>query len=293
MNALEELYTQYKGLLFTLAYQMTGTASDAEDVVQDVFLKIYSMESTAYVEEPKAYLSKMVINRCRDLHKSARKRREAYFGEWLPEPVPTSADEPLDYVVRDELLSYATLVLLEKLTPAERAVFVLREALGFDYTSVAEIIGRSEINCRKLFSRAKGKMNIDELSSTNNKTTLREAWIRQFVTALEHDNMEQVVAMLAEDVVLVSDGGGKVNSAARPILFRNSVSKFLMGIARKLLNNETDIEVAIREINGQLQLVISANSQVDTIVLIHTKEDYIHQIYLIRNPDKLSLFQPS
>lgn len=120
-------------LLFTLAYQLTGSASDAEDVVQDVFLKINDVDLARLVE-PKAYLCKMVTNRCRDLFKSARKRRELYFGQWLPEPILIPNDESFDAVVRDELLSYAMLVLLERLSHAERAVFVLREALGFEYS---------------------------------------------------------------------------------------------------------------------------------------------------------------
>jgi RNA polymerase sigma factor (sigma-70 family) len=110
---MEELYTQYKALLFTLAYQLTGSSSDAEDVVQDVFLKVQDVNPKGLAEEPKAYLCKMVTNRCRDLHKSARKQREQYFGEWLPEPIPTSNDETLESIVRDELLSYAMLVWID------------------------------------------------------------------------------------------------------------------------------------------------------------------------------------
>src|SRR5690625_3127718 len=152
---MHKLYRQYKGLLFTLAYQLTGSASDAEDAVQDVFLKLHDVKQERLVE-PKAYLCKMVTNRCLDLLKSARKKREQYFGQWLPEPIPTSLDEGFESVARGELLSYAMLVLLERLSPAERAVFVLREALSFEYAVISELVDKSEANCRKLNSRARG-----------------------------------------------------------------------------------------------------------------------------------------
>jgi RNA polymerase sigma factor (sigma-70 family) len=135
---MEELYVQYKTLLFTLAYQLTGSAADAEDVVQDVFVKSFDVHPER-LEKPKAYLCKMVTNRCLNLQKSARKRREVYVGPWLPEPIRTPEADTLETtVVRRDLLSYAMLVLLERLTPTERAVFVLRGALGFDYPEIAE-----------------------------------------------------------------------------------------------------------------------------------------------------------
>ncbi|MFS0724328.1 RNA polymerase sigma factor SigJ [Paenibacillus sp. 1P07SE] len=287
---MEILYRKYKRLLLTLAYQMTGTWSDAEDAVQDVFLKVCDVNPAGLAEEPKAYLCKMVVNRCRDVYKSARRRRETYVGEWLPEPVPTSADEPLDYVLRDELLSYATLVLLEKLSPVERAVFVLREALGIDYTGIAEIIGKSEVNCRKLYSRAKGKMALGEGESIQAETE-QETWIRTFIAALEQDNIERVIGMLAEDVVLVSDGGGKVLAAIRPIAYPDAVSKFLVGLFRKSHLQEDGVQLEIREINGQAGVVVRSGEQVDSIVLMHAEGPSLRNLYIIRNPDKLGLFQ--
>jgi RNA polymerase sigma factor (sigma-70 family) len=286
---MEQLYTQYKGLMLKLAYQMTGTWSDAEDAVQDVFLKAYNTNPAGLAEEPKAYLCKMVVNCCRDLYKSARKRREQYFGEWLPEPIPTAKDEPLDFIMRDELLSYATLVLLEQLSAAERAVFVLREALGFDYAGIAEIIGKSEANCRKLFSRAKGKMSIGEGGAIH-AASGREAWVRQFVVALEQDNMERVVSMLADDVVLISDGGGKAFAAVRPIAYRDAVAKFMLGTFRKSLRDEGVFQLEISEINGQTGVIIYAEGKVDTIALTHTEANLVRNIYIIRNPDKLRWF---
>ncbi|MDN8587147.1 RNA polymerase sigma factor SigJ [Paenibacillus sp. 11B] len=286
---MEELYRQYKKLLLTLAYQMTGTWSDAEDAVQDVFMKVCDVNPAGLTEEPKAYLCKMVVNRCRDLYKSARRRREHYVGEWLPEPILTSEDDPLNFIVRDELLSYAVLVLLEKLSPAERAVFVLREALGIEYAGIAEIIGKSEVNCRKIFSRAREKMGISGMER-DVADTHRETWIRRFVSALEQNNTEQVISMLADDVVLISDGGGKVLAAVRPITYRVAVTKFLFGIFHKSFQHEGGIHLEMSEINGQIGVVIRLGEQVDTVALIHNEGHSIRNIYLIRNPDKLGFF---
>lgn len=288
---IEELYSQYKKLMLTLAYQMTGTWSDAEDAVQDVFLKVYNLNPAGLAEEPKAYLCKMVVNRCRDLYKSARRRREFYVGEWLPEPIPTSETDPLHFIVRDELLSYAVLVMLEKLSPAERAVFVLREALGIEYGGIAEIIGKSEINCRKLFSRAKVKMGVGA-GEPDVVESDKEMWVRRFLAALGQDNTEQVISMLADDVILISDGGGKVFAAVRPISQPGSVSKFLFGSFHKLYRQE-GVQIEISMINDQTGVIFRVGEQVDSVALFHSTGPLIRNIYLIRNPDKLRHFNPS
>lgn len=284
-GAMQELYEQYKGLLFTLAYQLTGSSSDAEDVVQDVFLKIYDVDLELLVE-PKAYLCKMTTNRCWDLLKSARKKREQYFGEWLPEPILTLNDESFEFVVRKELLFYSMLVLLERLSPLERAVFVLREALGFEYSDIAEIIGKSEANCRKVLSRAKGKIGVTTEEQIHVEVASEE-WVRRFITALEQDNVDTVVSMLAEDVVLVSDGGGKAFAAVHPIKSREIVTRFLLGLVRKASHEEESIQFDIREINGQTGVVIRTNVGIETVVLVHVERNSIRNLYFVRNPDKL------
>lgn len=288
---IEELYRQYKKLMLTLAYQMTGTWSDAEDAVQDIFLKVYNVNPAGLTEEPKAYLCKMVVNRCRDLYKSARRRREYYAGEWLPEPIPTAESDPLHFIVRDELLSYAVLVMLEKLSPAERAVFVLREALGIEYGGIAEIIGKSEINCRKLFSRAKMKIGTGA-GEPDVVESDKELWVRRFLAALERDNTEQVISMLADDVILISDGGGKVFAAVRPISQPDSVSKFLFGSFHKLYQQE-GVQIEISKINGQTGVIFRVGEHVDSVALFHSTGHVIRNIYLIRNPDKLRHFEHS
>ncbi|MGF7050570.1 RNA polymerase sigma-70 factor (ECF subfamily) [Paenibacillus sp. DS2015] len=282
---MQKLYEHYKGLLFTLAYQLTGSLSDAEDVVQDVFLKLHDVK-LEHLVEPKAYLCKMVTNRCRDIFKSARKRREQYFGQWLPEPILTPNDEALESVVQGELLSYAMLVLLERLSLTERAVFVLREALGFEYADIAELVGKSEANCRKLISRARGKMGITPDEPVNPEAASEE-WVRRLLAALEQGNVDMVVSMLAKDVVLVSDGGGKAFAAVHPIESCDLVTRFLLGLIRKASHYEGSMHVEMREINGQTGLVIRSGEGNVTVALMHVESNSIRNFYFVRNPDKL------
>lgn len=282
---MEKLYEQYKGLLFTLAYQLTGSVSDAEDAVQDVFLKLYDVKPERLVE-PKAYLCKMVTNRCLDLLKSARKQREQYFGQWLPEPVLTPNDESFEAVARSELLSYAMLVLLERLSPSERAVFVLREAFSFEYAVISDLIGKSETNCRKLISRARGKMGITTEEALRTEA-VSEEWVRRFLSALEKGNIDVAVSMLTEDVVLISDGGGKALAAVHPIKSRDYVLRFLLGLIRQASQYEEGIQIEIENINGQIGMVIRSGENIETVVLLHVKRNLIHSLYFIRNPEKL------
>ncbi len=281
---MQELYTKYKGLLFKLAYQLTGSVSDAEDVVQDVFLKVYDVPPER-LAEPKAYLCKMVTNRCRDLHKAARKKREQYFGEWLPELFLSSNEDSMESVVTDDLLSYAILVLLERLSPSERVVFVLREALGFDYHEIAELIEKSDVNCRKLFSRASAKMGLasEEIVQTE---AANQEWVNGFMAALKQGNMNQILSLLNQDVVLITDGGGKAQAAVNPIKTRDRVARFLLGPIRQLSTIEGAV-VEIDRINGQPGIIIRSSEGIHTVVMLHVEGNLIRNLYVVRNPDKL------
>lgn len=280
-----ELYTQYKNLLFRLAYELTGSAADAEDAVQDVFVKVQKV-SAERLKEPKAYLCKMMTNHCIDLLRSARKRRELYIGPWLPEPVYESSFEDAEH---HNTLSYAMLVLLERLTPAERAVFVLREALCFDYPAIAELIDKSEMNCRKLMSRAKAKMGIAE-EELHNRGRIRQQWLELFVQALSHGEAEAVLSLLHEDVMLLSDGGGKVHAAIRPIVSSGRVAQFLLGIIRKA-QHEEGLSVEFAALGGGTAILVRQGGHVTTAVFLSMKQDKIQEIYLVVNPEKLIRLQ--
>lgn len=281
---MQELYQQYKGLLFKLAYQLTGSVSDAEDVVQDVFLKVYDVPPER-LAEPKAYLCKMVANRCKDLRKSARKQREQYFGDWLPEPYLHPEGDSMDEVVRDDLLSYGMLVLLERLTPAERTVFVLREALAFDYREIAELMEKSEVNCRKLFSRASAKMGLDPDEPVPAEAT-SQSWVDGFLSALKQGNMDRILTMLDQNVVMVSDGGGKARAAINRIVTPQRVARFLLGpIRRYLLEDEALVELGRN--NGEFSIIFRSGGGVHTVGMLHIEHGRIRNLYFIRNPDKL------
>ncbi|MBP1989622.1 RNA polymerase sigma factor SigJ [Paenibacillus eucommiae] len=282
---MQELYSQYKGLLFKLAYQLTGSVSDAEDAVQDVFLKAYDVPRER-LANPKAYLCKMVTNRCLDLNKAARKKREEYFGEWLPEPFLSSEDDSMESVVLDDLLSYAMLVLLERLSPAERSVFVLREALSFDYLEIAELIEKSEANCRKLFSRASAKMGLSQEELIPHEGAGQE-WVQDFLAALKQGNMNQILSMLDQDVVLVSDGGGKVQAAVDPIVTRGHVARFLLGPVRQASTIGGEVVIEMGRINGQYGIILRSSEGIHTVGMFHVENHLIRNFYFVRNPDKL------
>ncbi|MFJ5763484.1 RNA polymerase sigma factor SigJ [Neobacillus sp. NPDC093182] len=282
---MQEMYEKYKKLLFKLAYQLTGTVSDAEDVVHDVFLKLYDVPPEK-LGEPKAYLCKMVTNRCYDLQKTARKKREQYFGEWLPEPLSNSEEDSMDSVIRDDELSYGILVLLEKLSPTERVVFVLREALSFEYHEIAELIEKSEANCRKLFSRANAKMGINSEEEVHSEAASQDL-VHDFIIALKQGNLNQVISMLDQNVVLVSDGGGKVTAAVEPIETRDYVAEFLFGPVRRASMIEGISHIEISQINGQPALILRSNEGIHTVGMIHVENNMIRNIYMVRNPDKL------
>lgn len=281
---MEELYQKYKGLLFKLAYQLTGSVTDAEDVVHDVFLKIVDVPPEK-LAEPKAYLCKMVTNRCRDLQKSARRKREQYYGEWLPEPLHSMNDDAIDAVVRDDLLSYAMLVLLERLSPTERVVFVLREALGFDYHEIAELVEKSEVNCRKLFSRANAKMGITSEQLVHSEGATPEL-VHGFLSALKQGNLNQILSILDQEVVLVSDGGGKVSAVVEPLSTRELVAQFLVGpLHRASTIDGVHIEVVL--MNRQPAFILRSSEGIHTVGIFHVEKNRIRNIYIVRNPDKL------
>lgn len=284
---MEELYGQYKSLLFILAYQLTGSAADAEDAVQDVFMKAYDVHVEC-LEEPKAYLCKMVTNRCLDLQKSARRRREMYVGPWLPEPFRTPEVDTLETtVVRRDMLSYAMLVMLERLTPTERVVFVLREALGFEYPEIAELLGKQEANCRKLMSRAKSKMGISEGEQVTAVATERE-WVSRFLTSFEEGNIDEILSLLTEDVMLVSDGGGKVLAFTRPIQARDQVARILAGAFEGIKPYyQGSLRSEFVLLNGETSIVLRSGDETVAAIFLQRRYGKLAGIYIVRNPDKL------
>lgn len=280
-----ELYKSYKSLCFSISYHMTGSVTDAEDIVQDVFLKL-SSASLPDLEEPKAYLCKMTVNRCYDVLKSAKAKREKYVGPWLPEPLPTGKNPLEELIERAELLSYGMLVLLEQLTVVERTIFVLREAFGFDYADIAPIVEKSEANCRKILSRSRNKIGLIENNSLLSEASTSE-WIRQFIAALELGQMDQILTLLSDDVTLLSDGGGKVVAALKPVISRDFVLRFIVGIFQNATKKEEELRFELTELNGETGVIVWSKNEIVTVALAHLESGMAKDLYFIRNPEKL------
>ncbi|MEH7110244.1 RNA polymerase sigma-70 factor [Bacillus sp. JJ1764] len=283
---LQELYSQYHPLLFSIAYRMLGTVSEAEDIVQDVYV-LASEKSLEHIENKKAYLCKMVTNKCIDHLKSASYKREVYMGPWLPEPLILNENDPISKVMNGEAVSFAFLLLLENLNPIERAVFILREVLEYDYLAISQILNRSEANCRKILSRVKNKFPLIKKESDSTHVPRNNEIVQTFVLALHQGNTQKIEELLHKDVTLYSDGGGKVYAALKPIQSKNLVLRF---IANLLAQNQTAAVPAIVKlinINGEIGLHVLGVDNIKTVFSFHVKNNQIADIYIVRNPEKL------
>lgn len=286
---VEELYREYKPLLTSIAYRMLGSMSEAEDVVQDVFTSISKLEGIDILH-PKAYLVRMITNRTLNLMKSSPRKREQYPGQWLPEPVIelSSDDEPQERVLRREQLGYALLVLLQTCTPPERAVFVLRESLGYDYADIAVIMEKSEPACRKIYSRAATK--IGQRPRILNEVTLDasiDRFVNSFGQAIDTGRFESFIHLLTEDAVMHSDGGGIVRAALNPIEGRNRIAAFFTGIAAK---GSLTGKLHRVWISGQHGLLLLRKDSPPFAFTLEPDDDLsaIRTIYLVSNPEKLT-----
>lgn len=297
---LKQMYSSYYAPLFHLAYHMLGSTAEAEDAVHDVFMTLNRDESRITLQDSwKSYLWKMTTNRCIDILKSARVKREQYTGPWLPEPLNEDSkldqsESPLQRVVLREQLSYSLLVLMDRLTPYERCVFLLKEVYGYTYNEVANITNKTEANCRQLLSRAKKKLNLrqEHVDTENIEVTTtgkeQKQWIHQFFSAIEKNDIEALKRICMEDIKLYADGGGKVPAATRPVEGLERVSILLLAVANKQLHA---FETEIRTINGQQGLVLKNQEKTVThVICFDVFEQKLQTIYVQMNPQKLKNF---
>jgi RNA polymerase sigma-70 factor (ECF subfamily) len=287
---IEDIYITYRPLLFSIAYRMLGTVTDAEDMVHNALLSAQSLE-IENIDHVKAYLSKMVTNQCIDYLKSARHQREVYIGPWLPEPLEINKDnDPLHQIEKDHSISMAMLLVMEQLSPIERAIFILREAFSYEYNDISVIVGKSEANCRKILSRAKQKIRPQE-SNTPVSIQRSEELAKQFIMASSTGNIDQLIHLLAEDVVLYSDGGGRVKAAIHPIISRDRVVQFLVGMVKMLRAqvSPTEIEGTVKfaNINGQTGIIMTEGNGLSNVICFNIQGNEIKQLFIIRNPEKL------
>ena len=284
----DDIFERLTPRLFAIAYRMLGSATDAEDIVQEAFLRWHDIDQSA-VQSPEAYLRKTVIRLCLDAQKSARARRETYPGVWLPEPIRSDLPQtvipaPEEHITEWESLSMAFLVLLEALTPEERAVFLLREVFSYDYPELAGMLGKTEDACRQMFSRAK-KHILAHRSRFMPAPDKHQQLLSSFMSAVAEGNLNGLVSLLSADVTAYSDGGGKVRAFNRPVNGQHEVAKLLLGLLRNPAAAQATVEVA--PINGQLGLILRSTALGDTAMMLSVEDERITAIYFMRNPDKL------
>ncbi|MFE4214760.1 RNA polymerase sigma-70 factor [Streptomyces sp. NPDC056844] len=283
----QEAFDRYRNLLFSVAYRILGTAADAEDTVQDAWIK-WSAADRTQVADPKAYLARIVSNLAMDRLRSTRHKREVYVGPWLPEPILTSADTA-DTVMDAESVSMAMLVVLETLSPLERAVFVLKEVFDFSHAEIAEAVERSEAAVRQAAHRAREHVRARRPRFAADRSQQRDATER-FFTAATGGDMNSLLELLSPDVTLWTDGGGKVRQALRPVVGASTVAAWFAAIGTVTYQGvePADMKAELVEINGGPGLVFSgAGRVIATVTFDFDESGRIATIHNVANPDKL------
>jgi len=282
---MSDVFGEYRNLLFSVAYRILGSAADAEDAVQDAWVR-WSSADRSEVADPKAFLVRIVSNLALDRLRSAQVRRETYLGPWLPEPILTDAAEDVETA---ESVSMALLVVLESLSPLERAVFVLKEAFGFSYAEIADAVDRSEDTVRQAAHRARGHVQARRPRFHADGARRREVTDRFFAAATGGD-INTLMELLAPDVTLWTDGGGKVRQTMRPVTGAERVAAWFAGISARPYQGimPADMAVEMVELNGGPGIVFTGAGRVIATLALDIDEDgRVVTIHNVANPDKL------
>jgi RNA polymerase sigma-70 factor (ECF subfamily) len=288
---MEESFESYRSYLFAIAYRMLGSAMDAEDMVQETWVR-YQATPPEEIRSLKAYLTTILTRLCMDQLELAHRKREQYIGPWLPEPILTpqgaavaETADPEQRVDLQESVSLAFLILLEQLQPFERAVFLLREVFGYEFAEIAAMLGKTEAACRRSFSRAKLHLQEHRPRFPASPDTHRQL-LTGFFQAVQGGDMANLTDLLADEVTLWADGGGKVRGAAtRPVLGRDAVTRFILGTRRFWPEGARG---EIEEVNGQAALVVHVGDQAFTVLTIEEEQGRIQTIRILANPEKLT-----
>ncbi|MEU2431910.1 RNA polymerase sigma-70 factor [Streptomyces sp. NPDC007861] len=285
-DTVTDVFEAHRSLLTGVAYRMLGRFADAEDVVQDAWLR-WSAEERDDVREPRGYLVRITTRLAIDRLRQAQSRRESYVGPWLPEPIATgfgdTAPDTAERAVLTESVSLAVLVVLESLSPLERAVFVLREAFGFPYGAIATALDRSEAAVRQLAGRA--RRHVEERRPRYDVDPAeRRALTERFLAAASGGDLDELLGLLAPDVRLISDSGGKSKAPRRVIETADKVGRFLFAVAKDPV---PEGEFRLTEVNGAPGLLVLSGGRPDTVFQVEVRDGRIQCIYLVRNPDKL------
>ena len=279
----------YRPLLFAIAYQMTGSASEAEDLVQETYLRYQQAQSQVKIASIKSFLTTIIVHLAIDYLKSSWHQRERYLGLWLPEPVLTDNAESLpgEVVERQETVSMAFLIVLQTLTPPERAVFLLREIFDFPYETIATIIGRSVATCRQIFHRA-GQHLAAKRRPFEVANEAYQLLVTHFLAAIQQGDFDELLHDLAEDVTMYGDGGGKAKVVPQPLHGAEAVARFFSIIGRKA---PAETRVAVSEVNSMPALLIWERDALTTVFLFANLNGRVAEIYAQRNPEKLIYLQ--
>jgi RNA polymerase sigma-70 factor (TIGR02957 family) len=288
---MTEMYEELRPLMFSIAYRMLGSASEAEDIVQDAFLRFHQAAKEQEIENPKAYLAQITTRLSIDYLRSARVRRESYTGTWLPEPLLTEqAPDASEHAETADSLSTAFLVLLESLSPVERAVFLLREVFDYSYSEIAETIGKTEDNTRQLAVRA--RRHVDERRPRfEADKKAREELAGRFFAAAEEGDTDGLLKLLADDVVFYGDGGGKGPAIVKPLYGREKVGRFLGGLLKQIERMSIRLEPA--EVNGGPGAIGRApDGSIVSVMTLQIADGRIQSMSSVVNPDKLGHLGP-
>jgi len=286
-------YSEFRPLMFSIAYRMTGSISDAEDIVQEAFLRLTRvLRDGASIDSPKAYLATATTRLAISHLRSARVRRESYVGAWLPEPLVADTDPgPAERAEMSDSLSMAFLVLLESLSPTERAVFLLHEVFGYDYKEIADITGKSEPNCRQILARARRHVDQGKPRFEASREQSEEV-ARRFFDAVGGGDLNGLLELLAPDVVMIGDGGGKGQARREPLHGPERVARFLLGLSRRAEKEGTCSVPAL--VNGQPGAVAyDAHGRVASVFALDITDGLVQAIRSVVNPDKLQHLGPT
>jgi RNA polymerase sigma-70 factor, ECF subfamily len=288
MRFVADVYTELRPLLFSIAYRMLSSVADAEDVVQESFLRYHAADVD--VESPKAYLSAVTTRLCIDHLRSARVRRESYVGEWLPEPLLTSNADPAQSVVDADSLSMSFLLVLERLSPVERAVFLLHDVFGYDYREVAATVERSPENCRQIGVRARRHVN-EHAPRFESSREARDELAQRFLAAFTDGDVDGLVALLAADVVVHGDGGGHSPSWPNAIAGRDKVVRLLIGLGADI--QRMGLSVRPAEVNGQPGATVHGpDGGLINVLTVDIADGQVQTVRSVINPDKLHHLGP-
>ena len=279
-------FEQHRSLLFAIAYRMLGGVAEAEDMVQETFLR-WCRQAGEEIESAKALLTTIITRLCIDHLKSARHQREQYVGVWLPEPLLDSDEnDPAKAAELADSLTNAFMLLVETLSPVERAVFLLHEVFDYDYSEVSEIVGKSEANCRQMAVRARAHLAARR-PRFDADAEHAEQLLNRFLLASHQGDSRALLDLLTEDAAIYSDGGGKVTASRSPIRGAERVARFFVNIRRLYRRVQADIQVRLTTINAEPGLLVFLNGNLEQSMTFEVADDRIRAVYIVRNPDKL------